>query len=64
MVFVLSIDKKQLCNSIRGYYGSDLINAEEYLKRFIDIEYLLPEPDLDKLCNYLFDVYGFKYFFE
>ena len=64
VVFVLSIDKKQLCNSIRGYYGSDLINAEEYLKRFIDIEYLLPEPDLDKLCNYLFDVYGFKYFFE
>lgn len=64
MVFVLSIDKKQLCNSIRGYYGSDLIDAEEYLKRFIDIEYLLPDPDLDKLCNYLFDVYGFKYFFE
>lgn len=64
IVFVLSIDKKQLCNSIRGYYGSDLINAEEYLKRFIDIEYLLPEPDLDKLCNYLFDIYGFKYFFE
>lgn len=64
VVFVLSIDKKQLCNSIRGYYGSDLINAEEYLKRFIDIEYLLPDPDLDKLCNYLFDIYGFKYFFE
>ena len=64
VVFVLSIDKKQLCNSIRGYYGSDLINAEEYLKRFVDIEYLLPEPDLDKLCNYLFDIYGFKYFFE
>lgn len=64
MVFVLSIDKKQLCNSIRGYYGSDLIDAEEYLKRFIDIEYLLPDPDLDKLCNYLFDVYGFEFFFE
>lgn len=64
MVFVLSIDKKQLCNSIRGYYGSDLIDAEEYLKRFIDIEYLLPDPDLDKLCNYLFDVYGFEFFFD
>lgn len=64
MVFVLSTDKKQLCNSIRGYYGSDLINAEEYLKRFIDIEYLLPEPDLDKLCNYMFNIYEFEHFFS
>ena len=27
IIFVLSIDKEQLSNSIRGYYGSDLINA-------------------------------------
>ena len=33
IVFVLSIDKVQLCSSIRGYYGTDAINAEEYLQR-------------------------------
>ena len=43
IVFILSIDKDQLANSVRGYYGSDRIDAEEYLRRFIDIEYSLPD---------------------
>lgn len=64
IVFVLSIDKEQLSNSIRGYYGSDLINADEYLKRFIDIEYTLPEPDIESFCEYLFDYYDFTTFFQ
>lgn len=59
IVFVLSIDKEQLSNSIRGYYGSDLIEANEYLKRFIDIEYILPAPNIGQFCNYLYDYYGF-----
>ncbi len=63
IVFVLSIDKKQLCNSICGYYGSDCFNAEEYLKRFIDIEYQLPKPNVTKFSAYLYDVYGFDDFF-
>ncbi|MFT4757077.1 MAG: hypothetical protein ACI91R_001727 [Vicingaceae bacterium] len=44
IVFVLSIDKTQLANSVRGYYGSDKIDGNEYLKRFIDVEYSLPKP--------------------
>lgn len=60
IVFVLSIDKEQLSNSIRGYYGSDLIDANEYLKRFIDIEYTLPEPDVDRFCEYLFNYHDFN----
>ena len=63
IVFVLSIDKNQLSNSIRGYYGSDLIDSEEYLKRFIDIEYSLPQPNVDKFCNYLYEYYEFRAFF-
>jgi tRNA A37 threonylcarbamoyladenosine biosynthesis protein TsaE len=63
VIFVLSIDKRQLCNSIRGYYGSNLIDADEYLKRFIDIEYVLPDPDIERYCKYLFDYYGFNSFF-
>lgn len=55
IVFVLSVDKKQLCNAIKGYYGSESLDAENYLKRFIDIEYNLPEPSYQDFCNYLYD---------
>lgn len=64
IVFVLSIDKEQLSNSIRGHYGSDRINAEEYLRRFIDVEYLLPEPDVESYCKYLYEYFNFQGFLE
>ena len=64
VVFVLSINKKQLCHSICGYYGSEKLNAEEYLKRFIDVEYKLPTPDVKKFVTYLYDAYGFNEFFD
>lgn len=64
IVFVLSIDKKQLCNSICGYYGSEHLNAEEYLRRFIDVEYRLPEPDIEKFLEYLYEVYEYGDFFD
>lgn len=64
VIFVLSIDKAQLCNSIKGYFGSEQLNAEEYLKRFIDFEYLLPKPDLQEYCRHLYDLYGFDKFFN
>ena len=61
IVFILSIDKVQLANSVRGYYGSDKIAAEEYLKRFIDFEYHLPCPnDTDDFITYLFSRFGLK----
>ena len=64
VVFVLSIDKKQLCCSIKGYYGSESIDADDYLRRFIDIEYLLPQPDVEKFVDYLYKAYGFETFFN
>lgn len=64
IVFVLSIDKSQMCNSIKGFYGSDNINSEDYLLRFIDIEYRLPEPDSKVFCEYLYDYFDFKNFFN
>lgn len=42
IVFVLSIDKDVLCSAIKGVYGSEQIDADRYLRRFIDIEYNLP----------------------
>ena len=64
IVFVLALDKKQLGNSIKGFYGSDLIDSEEYLRRFIDIEYRLPEPEIRNYCSYLYDYFGFDEFFK
>lgn len=61
IVFVLSIDKKQLCNSVKGYYGSESLDAENYLKRFIDIEYNLPEPNYKEFCGYLYSKFEIKY---
>lgn len=64
IVFVLSIDKKELGNSVRGVYGTDKINADEYLRRFIDVEYSIPEPDTKMYCEYLYEYFDFKKFFS
>lgn len=64
IVFVLSIDKEQLGNAVRGVYGSDKIDADEYLKRFIDIEYSIPEPDNNIFHKYLYSYFGFDDFLE
>lgn len=64
IVFVLTIDKTQLGNAIRGFYGSDRIDANEYLRRFIDIEYSIPLIDTQLFCRYLYDYFGFDDFFN
>lgn len=64
IIFVLSIDKTQLGNAICGYYGSEKLDSEEYLRRFIDLEYSIPEPDKTLFMNYLYHYYNFDYFFN
>ncbi|MDR1761084.1 MAG: KAP family NTPase [Bacteroidales bacterium] len=64
VVFVLSIDKNHLASSIKGYYGSESINTNEYLRRFIDLEYSIPKPFTRQFCNYLFDFYSFDDFYS
>ena len=64
VVFILSIDKDQLCNSIKGYYGSDRIDSSEYLRRFIDLEYTLPEPKNEDFIRYICNEYRFDDFFN
>lgn len=53
ILYVLSIDKEQLGYAIQGAYGSDKIDSEEYLRRFIDIEYSLPVPDIASYVSFL-----------
>lgn len=64
IVFILSIDKEQLGNAIKGVYGSDDIDADEYLRRFIDLEYSIPEPEVDIFYKYLYDYFQFDQFFQ
>lgn len=57
LIFVLSIDKKQLSESIKSQYGN--IDTDAYLKRFIDLEYNLTNDNVDKFCdNLYYSVYG------
>ncbi len=46
VVFVLSIDRGQLRESVKALYGSGM-DADGYLRRFIDLAFSLPEPDVD-----------------
>lgn len=64
IVFVCAVDKKHLEDSICGFYGSEKINASEYLRRFFDLEIGLPLPDYTKFCEHLYDYYQLSVFFE
>jgi len=64
IVFILSIDKEQLGNAICGTYNSDKIDSNEYLRRFIDIEYSIPEPNNQDFFNYLFEYFNYGSFFN
>jgi len=64
IVFVLSIDKGQLGNAIRGFYGSEQINSNDYLRRFIDLEFTLPEPSAGIFVEYLYEYFGFDDYFR
>lgn len=55
--FVVATNIEQLSHSVSALYG-DRFNAEQYLKRFFDNEYLLPEPNNDKFANHLFSELG------
>lgn len=55
IIFVLSVDKKVLCKSIEAVYGGLEIDTEAYLRRFVDIEFDLPEPQIDLFAKALFE---------
>lgn len=57
ILFVLSLDKAQLEASIAAVYGQD-INAPEYLRRFIDLEYAVPEIRTKKFVESLMSRFG------
>lgn len=64
IVFVLAVNKKELSNAIQGYYGSSKIDSDEYLRRFIDVDFILPKPKLDAYFDFLYEEYEFDAFFN
>ena len=58
-IFVLALDKKQLSYSIQTLYGQN-IDAVGYLRRFIDLEFILPEPNISIYTDFLLSKYQLK----
>ena len=54
IIFIISVDKRHLAESVKGHYGSADIDTDEYLRRFFDIEYDLPTPEINAFCEYIF----------
>lgn len=63
VVFVLSLDREQLCHSIRAVYGEGL-DAAGYLRRFIDVEYSLAKPDPNDYIEQLKESFGLVDYFR
>lgn len=63
MVFVLSIDKRQLEAITAAVYG-ERIDAPEYLRRFIDLEFALPALHTKSYTKELIKRFEFKAFFD
>ncbi len=63
LVFVLAMDKLQLSHSINAIYGHNF-DSLNYLKRFIDIEYLLPKTNIRNFIEQLSKSYDFHDYFE
>ena len=57
--YVFILDKKQLMHSIKTLYGQDMDSAG-YLRRFIDIEFILPEPNRATYTDFLLKKYNLK----
>ena len=55
MVFVLGINRDELCNALSSVYGD--IGTDVYLRRFFDFEFNLPEVDSRKFAEHLISKY-------
>jgi hypothetical protein len=65
IVFVISIDKKQLSNIVKVRYGhEEEMDAVGYLRRMIDLDYRLPEPDRKLYFDYLCKKYKIETLFS
>lgn len=52
IIFVLSVDKKQVENSVRQIFGVNMGEENGYLRKFIDVDFQLPTPSMEQLAYY------------
>ncbi len=65
VIFVLSIDRGQLRESVKALYGIGM-DADGYLRRFIDLAFRLPEPEITNrlFAEQLYDRVGLSEVFS
>jgi hypothetical protein len=54
IAFVLAVNRAQLDHSVKSIYGPEM-DADGYLRRFVDFSIRLPEPDIENFCQSLFE---------
>lgn len=64
IIFVVSVNEKQLQYAVQGFYGSNNIDGKEYLRRFFDFSLDLPKPDLSEYAKVLYQKHDFETFFS
>lgn len=62
IVFILALDRQQLAHSVKSLYGAGM-DAEGYLRRFIDLDFQLPIPSPEDYCLYLSQKFNFDEIF-
>ena len=63
IVFVLAIDKSQLIHAIKAIYGYEF-DSIGYLRRFIDLDFRLPDPNRTTFMTHMMDQTRLLQFFE
>ncbi len=63
IIFVLAINRSELSHSVKSLYGQDF-DANGYLKRFIDIDFVLPSPNRKQFINDLLIKINLSQYFE
>ena len=63
ILFILGIDREQISHSIKSVYGHEM-DVNGYLRRFIDIEFVLPEAKTEIFISHIFEQLGLHECFE
>ena len=59
IVFVLAVNREQLAHAVRALYGADF-KANDYLRRFFDVDFRLPAPVRDRFIETLLNSTGIR----
>ena len=62
IVFVFGLNRSELTESLQSVYGE--IDAGEYLRRFFDMEFVLPDADPGQFCTHLVAKFRLSPFFS